>query len=131
LASKLPFTPPNAKLNEPNTKALILFQSYFQRLKLNPDLKSDYSILELAIRLTTAMVDVASSNLWLKPAILCMHLSQMIVQALWKDDDSPLLQLPHFTRETVQSLKQLKVEDLADFADMDDQQRTEFLSRFT
>ena len=25
LAAKLPYTPPNAKLNEPNTKALILF----------------------------------------------------------------------------------------------------------
>ena len=60
-------------------------------MKLNPDLRSDLSILELAIRLATAMVDVASSNLWLKPALLCMQLCQMIVQSLWKDDDSVLL----------------------------------------
>lgn len=36
-------------------------------------MKYDLSlIIEIAVRLSTAMVDVASSNLFLKPAILCM-----------------------------------------------------------
>ena len=42
------------------------------------------------------MVDVMSSNCWLKPAILAIQLCQMIIQAVWIDS-APLLQLPHFT----------------------------------
>lgn len=73
LAKNIQYTPQEAKLNEPNTKVFILLQAYFHRLPINSDLKFDLSdILELAVRLASAMVDVASSNLWLRPAIICM-----------------------------------------------------------
>ncbi|CAD8200123.1 unnamed protein product [Paramecium pentaurelia] len=131
LLQKIPFQPINVKLNEPNTKALILLQAYFSRIKLNSDLKSDLTILELAIRLSTAMVDIASSNLWLKPAIISMQICQMIVQSLWKDEDSVLLQLPHFNKNTIEQLKSMKVSDWADFFDMDESDRTQVLNQFT
>ena len=44
------------------------------------------------------MVDVVSSNGWLKPALALMELAQMVTQALW-DQDSPLLQIPFVTAE--------------------------------
>ena len=48
--------------------------------------------------LLQAMVDVVSSNGWLKPALALMELAQMVTQALW-DQDSPLLQIPFVTAE--------------------------------
>ncbi|CAD8198479.1 unnamed protein product [Paramecium octaurelia] len=130
LLSKIPYQPTNPKLNEPNTKALILLQAHLSRIKLNSDLKSDLNILELAIRLSTAMVDIASSNLWLKPAILSMQICQMIVQSLWIDQDSVLLQLPYFDQNTIQILKERNVQDWADFFDMQESDRTLILSNF-
>jgi hypothetical protein len=57
-------------------------------------------LLEDACRLLQTMVDVISSNGWLKPALVVMEMSQMTVQGLW-GEDSPLLQIPHFTPELV------------------------------
>ena len=41
---------------------------------------------------------MCSTNMWLKPAIAAIELSQMIVQGMW-NEDSRLLQLPHFDKE--------------------------------
>lgn len=72
------------------------------------------------------MVDVISSNCWLKPAILSMQLCQMVVQAQWSTD-SPLLQLPYFTHELIQEFKHQGVEDIADFMNMEDEDRKKLL----
>ena len=68
------------------------------------------------------MVDVISSYGYLKPCLLSMELSQMTVQAMWVTQ-SPLLQLPGFDSETVEALKKVKVEDIVDFMNMDDDLR--------
>lgn len=47
------------------------------------------------------MVDVISSNGWLVPALAAMEIAQMTTQGLW-DDDSPLMQLPHLSKETAE-----------------------------
>ena len=77
------------------------------------------------------MVDILSSlecKDLLRPVILCMELSQMLVQGVW-GNQSPLLQLPYITRGTVEALKDVaQVEDIADFMNMEDDQRAQFVS---
>ena len=89
------------------TKTNILLQCHFSRKALPADFSWDQKIiLEQSTRLISgtlnkitciflAMVNVMSSNCWLKPAILAIQLCQMIIQAVWIDQQ-PLLQLPHF-----------------------------------
>lgn len=72
-------------------------------------------------------MDVISSNCWLKPAILAMQLCQMIIQAQWITDSS-LKQLPHLTSEIIDQLKKKSVEDIADFMNMDDEERKNVLN---
>ena len=72
------------------------------------------------------MVDVISSNCWLKPAILAMQLCQMLIQAQWLSD-SPLLQLPHFTSSLISKFRNEKIEDIADFMNMEDEDRQKIL----
>ena len=78
--------------SDAEVKVNVLFQCHFSRRSIPLDLRADQkAILELAIRQTHAMVDVISSSRDdasstgnnLRPAILCMELSQMIIQALW------------------------------------------------
>lgn len=80
------------------------------------------------IRLIQAMVDVISSCGWLKPALAAMELAQVCVQGLW-ESDSPLLQLPHFTREVVQRCQAEKpaVETVFDVMELEDDRRNELL----
>ena len=72
------------------------------------------------------MVDVISSHGYLKPALLTMELSQMIVQAMWVTQ-SPLYQLPYIDGDLVADLKKAKVEDIIDFMNMDEELRAKVL----
>jgi len=71
-------------------------------------------------------VDVVASQGWLKPAVAAMELSQMLVQGLW-DKDSVLLQIPHFTAETVAAMQAARVETVFDVLEMDDALREQLL----
>lgn len=94
-----------SKYNDPYTKAFILLQCHFDRKTLTADFAWDQKIiLEQALRLISAIVDVMSSNGWLKPAILAIQLSQMIVQAMYIDQ-SPLLQIPYIDTELAETMK--------------------------
>lgn len=72
------------------------------------------------------MVDVISSHGYLKPALLTMELSQMIVQAMWVTQ-SPLYQLPYIDGDLVADLKKAKIEDIIDFMNMDEELRAKVL----
>ena len=80
LAAHLPQKlPDDAKFTEPHIKALVLLQCHFSREPLPVDLRNDLDlVLSDALRLLQALVDVISSNGWLKPALAVMELSQMI-----------------------------------------------------
>ncbi|CDW82626.1 u5 small nuclear ribonucleoprotein 200 kda helicase [Stylonychia lemnae] len=113
--------------NSPANKTNLLIQCHFNRTNINVDLRIDQKvILQQAIKLIHAMVDVISSHGYLKPALLCMELSQMTVQSMWVTQ-SPLLQLPGFTQDTVEALKSAKVDDIIDFMNMDDDLRQKIL----
>lgn len=117
--------PSSSDYEDPATKALVLLQTYFSRKNMASDLTSDLKlVLKDSLKLLQALVDVISSQGWLKPALACMELSQMVVQGLW-DKDSPMLQIPHFTPETVARLASLKNPVSSVFAvlEMEDDER--------
>lgn len=50
------------------------------------------------------MLDLLSTEQYLNPTLIVLELCQMITQGLW-NTDSPLLQLPHFTRTIAEDFK--------------------------
>ncbi|TDH71432.1 uncharacterized protein CCR75_005989 [Bremia lactucae] len=116
-----------------HVKTNVLLQMHFskQHDRLSLALRQDLDfILKHAVRLVHAMVDVISSNGWLKPALAAMDLTQMVVQAQWSSE-SPLLQIPFFTQEMLQKLSDMdleqEVETPIDILSMDDKARFELL----
>ncbi|KAK5082295.1 Pre-mRNA-splicing helicase BRR2 [Lithohypha guttulata] len=95
----------------PHFKAFVLLQAHFSRLQLPIDLGKDQEeIVSKVLNLLSACVDVLSSEGHLN-ATSAMEMCQMVVQAMW-DRDSPLLQIPHFTPETVGVLNKAGVNDI-------------------
>jgi activating signal cointegrator complex subunit 3 len=96
LAATVPWPVDAHLLDDPHTKTNLLLQAHFAGLALPI---SDYitdtkSVLDQAVRILQAMVDVAADGGWLKTTLNCMHLMQMVMQARWFTD-STLLTLPH------------------------------------
>jgi pre-mRNA-splicing helicase BRR2 len=113
-----------------HTKSQILLQAHFSRIPLSNTVARDLTtILPIATRLLQAMVDVLSSNGWLSPALACMELSQMLTQGLW-NNESVLLQLPHFTKELAQKCADAGVKTIADLMELEDEDRDALL-KFT
>lgn len=72
------------------------------------------------------MVNVCSTNMWLKPAIASIELAQMVVQGMW-NEDSRLLQLPHFDKDRSRGFESEGVDNVFDFTEMEDETRTQLL----
>eukprot|EP01053_Blabericola_migrator_P009905 Blabericola_migrator_1__9904@NODE_546_length_7708_cov_75_909174_g412_i0_p1_GENE_NODE_546_length_7708_cov_75_909174_g412_i0NODE_546_length_7708_cov_75_909174_g412_i0_p1_ORF_typecomplete_len2199_score411_50Sec63/PF02889_16/5_1e82Sec63/PF02889_16/1_6e58DEAD/PF00270_29/4_8e27DEAD/PF00270_29/7_4e15Helicase_PWI/PF18149_1/1_5e24Helicase_PWI/PF18149_1/5_2e03Helicase_PWI/PF18149_1/6_2e03Helicase_C/PF00271_31/4_9e16Helicase_C/PF00271_31/0_00017ResIII/PF04851_15/4_6e14ResIII/PF04851_15/0_064AAA_22/PF13401_ len=107
-------------LMDVSSKALILFCAHFQREALTQDLINDLNnLLPLTHRLCMALVDVATSNGWLKPALAAMELCQMIVQAT-PPKCSPLLQLPYSSPHFVSVAEELGINDVYDILSCED-----------
>ncbi|KAG8186270.1 hypothetical protein JTE90_004616 [Oedothorax gibbosus] len=92
--------------DSPHTKANLLFQAHFSRLQLPctdyfTDLKS---VLDQAIRIIQAMIDVAADRGWLGPTLLSMTLMQMALQGRWHNE-SAILTLPHLEKFHLPSLR--------------------------
>jgi len=123
-----PVTLDKPKYTDPHTKANALLQAHFSRANLSGDLTLDQSKVVMdAVRLLQAMVDVISSSGWLAPALATMELTQMVTQALW-DKDSPLMQIPHMTRELAQKCTGQGIEGVVDLIEMEDDARQELLA---
>merc|ERR1719160_1884397 len=111
------------KFSDPHTKALLLLHAHFNRTPISTDLATDQRfVLDHAVRLLQGLVDEMTSCGWLTPALFAMELSQMIVQAT-TSSSSPLLQLPHFTLTLIDKSKKMKVEDVFDVMNMEDDKR--------
>ncbi|KAK7208425.1 Sec63 Brl domain-containing protein [Myxozyma melibiosi] len=118
--------PENLSYDSPHFKAFVLLQAHFQRIGLPADLDADQrTVLSKILNLLSACVDVMSSDGHLN-AMNAMDLSQMVVQAVW-DRDSPLKQIPHFTRDVVERCKAEGVESVIDIMILEDDKRNELL----
>ncbi|GMI03497.1 hypothetical protein TrVE_jg11861 [Triparma verrucosa] len=126
----LPYINKSAQWNDPNNKALVLLQAYFDRKALNVDLKQDQNVVvEGAVKLLQAVVDVVATNHWLKPAIEAMEVSQMVTQGVWKKDDA-LKQIPWFTDEIIKKARAKGVTSPFDILELEDDVRGEILSDY-
>jgi len=123
--------PESAQFQDPRTKALVLLHCHFGRKALSTDLRTDQKrVLCDSINLIPAIVDVISSNGWLKPALAAMELSQMVVQGLW-NKDNVLMQIPHFTKEIVERCEAYQgeepIESVFDILTLEDDVRNDLL----
>lgn len=130
LARHQPYKMPDTAYDA-HCKAMVLLQCHFSRKVIPADLRPDQQlILKESMKLIQAIVDVISSNGWLKPALAAMELSQMIVQGLW-NKDHPLKQIPHFTDEIIKRCLAYKddeaVESVFDILTLDDDVRNDLL----
>ncbi|CAH8557491.1 unnamed protein product [Schistosoma turkestanicum] len=102
LADELPL-PPIGPMDSPHTKTHLLFQAHFSRIQELPiiDYRTDtQSVLDQAIRILQAMLDVSAECGWLRTCLNCIILMQMITQGLWVEEyASSILQLPKITSE--------------------------------
>ncbi|OZJ04536.1 hypothetical protein BZG36_03995 [Bifiguratus adelaidae] len=87
----------------PHVKAFVLLQAHLARLELpiSDYITDQVTVLDQAIRLMQAMIDVAADAGMLNTAIQVMHLVQSVKQARWSDDSSistlPWIE-PHMTK---------------------------------
>jgi pre-mRNA-splicing helicase BRR2 len=123
----------SVQINETATehvkKVQALLHAHLHRKKMTSSLFEDLRfVLNTCLKYTSAMVDIISSQGWLKPAIATMELSQMITQGL-RTQDSLLLQIPHFDSEIVEKMSKIDqpVESIFDFIDLDDTLKTNIL----
>ena len=123
---RIPVKMSEPAFGSPHFKAFVLLQAHFSRMQLPIDLAKDQEmIVGKVLNLLSASVDVLSSEGHLN-ATFAMDLSQMVVQAMW-DRDSPLLQIPHFTSETVKVAAEYGIEDIDEFmAKMDPSENKDY-----
>ncbi|KAK3773312.1 hypothetical protein RRG08_023199 [Elysia crispata] len=96
LADRVPLQVNRHALDSAHTKTHILLQAHFSHVDMP---SSDYStdtksVLDQAIRVLQAMLDVSADQGWLVTTLNVVQLLQMVIQARW-DDQSSLLTLPH------------------------------------
>jgi len=114
LAEKLPWQVDSQTFDSPHTKAQLLLQAHFCRSALP---MSDYvtdlkSVLDQALRILQAMVDIAADGGWLYTALSAMHLTQMVSQGRFVDS-SQLGDLPGIDESAVGLLSRHGIQHLA------------------
>ncbi|XP_070568490.1 activating signal cointegrator 1 complex subunit 3-like [Ptychodera flava] len=109
LAEKCPLEVNPYTYDSSHTKTHLLLQAYFSRLQLPcTDYHTDTkSVLDQAIRILQAMLDVVADQGWLVTGLRIMHLVQMVVQSRWSHE-STLLTLPHVEKEHLHCFRSFK-----------------------
>jgi pre-mRNA-splicing helicase BRR2 len=127
MSNHMPHKLEKPAFNDPHVKTNLLLQAHLSRVALKEDLAKDQMVIvQKALPLLYAMVDVIAANSWLKVALSCMELCQGIVQGLWATD-SQLLQLPHISKQCAQRCKDAGVNSIFDLLDLDDEPRNRLL----
>lgn len=113
LAKACPIAVDSSSLDSPHTKAHLLFQAHFSRLQLPC---SDYltdlkSVLDQAIRILQAIIDIVANQGWLSPALSGIVVLQMIIQARWHTDNT-LLTLPLVDNSVLEDFASISVNSL-------------------
>ena len=105
LANVCPIKLSGHQMDSPHTKANLLLQAHITRLQMpNTDYSTDLkSVLDQAIRIMQAMIDVSSLAGALPITLRIITLMQMIVQCRWHYD-SPLLVVPELNKDLICSL---------------------------
>ncbi|KAI1885583.1 hypothetical protein AGOR_G00205300 [Albula goreensis] len=111
LARRLPLEVNPHSYDSAHTKTHLLLQAHFSHAPLPC---SDYStdtktVLDNAIRICQAMLDVAANEGWLVTALSVCNLVQMIIQGRWLHDSS-LLSLPHIEQQDLYLFRKWKPE---------------------
>ncbi|CAG2249935.1 ASCC3 [Mytilus edulis] len=98
LAKKLPVEVNQYTYDSAHTKANLLLQAHFGHGQVglpSTDYNTDTkSVLDQAIRILQAMLDVSADEGWLVTSLRIMQMVQMVIQGLWCHDNN-LLTLPH------------------------------------
>lgn len=102
--------PNNLTYDSPYTKTFLLMQAHFSHLPLpNADYLTDTkSVLDQAIRILQAMIDIAAERGWLATTLRTQQLMQCVIQARWHDD-SPLMTLPHVEAHDLSAFKKIPI----------------------
>jgi replicative superfamily II helicase len=114
-AKKLPL-PCEGPMDSPHVKAFLLLQAHLSRSDMPiPDYVTDLkSVLDRTIRLIQTMIDIAAQRGYLMTTLNSIHLMQMIKQAMWISQPSPL-QLPYLDEHLIISLGEKHfIHDLCD-----------------
>jgi pre-mRNA-splicing helicase BRR2 len=122
------YTLAEVNYDNPSFKAFTLLQAHMSRTPLSPDLVADKDVvLKGIVKLLSATVDILSSEGYLN-ALNAIDLCQRIVQGI-QDKDSPLMQIPYFTAETVSRCQNSKITNVYDFMEIveDDDLRNSLL----
>jgi activating signal cointegrator complex subunit 3 len=131
IAKKVPFKVDNFSFDNPHTKANLLIQCHLSNITLPI---SDYitdtkSVLDQAVRILQAIVDVSADSGWLKTCLNSMNLMQMIIQGIWLSK-SNLFILPHFNNQIINLLNNKKIDSLCDLISLQPQQIRQYLKNF-
>ena len=105
MALELPWAVDDRLMDSPHTKAHLLLQAHFcqSALPMSDYLTDLKSVLDQALRVLQAMVDIASDGGWLCTALGTMRLTQMVSQGRFLDGPQ-LLDLPHMSEEAEAAL---------------------------
>ncbi|KAG0045399.1 hypothetical protein BGZ83_009400 [Gryganskiella cystojenkinii] len=89
----------------PHAKSFLLLQAYFERIRNLPvaDFITDtVSVLDQAVRVLQAMIDITAEKGMLQPCLSVMNILQSVKQARWRDES--LLTLPRVERYMLPTL---------------------------
>ncbi|XP_054346267.2 activating signal cointegrator 1 complex subunit 3 isoform X4 [Pongo pygmaeus] len=109
LAKCLPVESNPHSFDSPHTKAHLLLQAHLSRAMLPcPDYDTDTkTVLDQALRVCQAMLDVAANQGWLVTVLNITNLIQMVIQGRWLKDSS-LLTLPNIENHHLHLFKKWK-----------------------